>query len=534
MGLVADVVGTDLVGAAVAKANVLAADPSRIRRAGEIRLDPASIPADVFSKARSSLAKHPSGPHAAAACIEAVENATRLPLAEGLAKERELFLKAAQTPYAKALQYAFFAERMAANIPDIGPDVKTREVRTVGVLGAGTMGTGIAIAFLQSGFPVTVVETKQDALDRGIARIRETIEGNVKRGRLSADAGQKILAAVKPSLSIADLADADLVIEAVFENMGIKKEVFSKLDAACKPGAILATNTSTLDVDEIAASTKRPHDVIGLHFFSPANIMRLLEIVRGAETSKEVLATAMAVSKRINKVGVVAGVCFGFIGNRMVEAYMEEVQAMLLEGATPQDIDAAYESWGFAMGPLAVMDLAGMDVGWRIRKEHPISEERRNLYRVTDALVESGRHGQKTGKGIYIYGADRKRSVDPTVADLFRAEAARQGIAHRNGISAEEIVERGLLRLINTGAQILDEGIASRASDIDTIYLNGYGFLAWRGGPMWQADHMGLAAVAAKIKDYEKKYGGRWQIAPLIERLAASGSSFAANDKKSR
>jgi 3-hydroxyacyl-CoA dehydrogenase len=440
----------------------------------------------------------------------------------------------AQTPYARALQYAFFAERQAANIPGIRPDVSLRDVKSVGVLGAGTMGAGIAISFLQAGFPVTVVETTQDALDKGVARIRETIAANVSRGRITADAGQKILAGLQPSLSIDAFAGADLVIEAVFENMAVKKDVFGRLDAICKPGAILATNTSTLDVDEIAQATKRPQDVLGLHFFSPANIMRLLEIVRGAKTSDEVLATAMAISKKIGKVGVVAGVCFGFIGNRMVEAYMEEVQAMLLEGATPQDIDSAYEAWGFAMGPLAVMDLAGMDVGWRIRKEHAIPDERRRLYRVTDALVESGRHGQKTGKGIYLYGADRKRTVDPSVADMFRAEAARQGIAHRNGIPAEEIVERGLLRLINTGAQILDEGIALRASDIDTIYLNGYGFLAWRGGPMWQADAMGLKEVAAKIKGYAAKHGARWTIAPIIERLAAEGSTFAQMDKAKR
>ncbi|MBV1696420.1 MAG: enoyl-CoA hydratase/isomerase family protein [Hyphomicrobiales bacterium] len=534
IGLVSEVVDGDVVAAAVSRAEAMAAQAGSIRRSSERAIDMSKVPADLFAKARAAAARHPSGPVAAMQCIASVEAATQLPFREGMKKERENFMVCAQTPYARALQYAFFAERQAANIPGIGPDVKLRDVKSVGVLGAGTMGAGIAIAFLQAGFPVTVVETKQDALDRGVARIRETIEGNVKRGRITADAGQKILAGLKPSLAIDAFASTDLVIEAVFENMAIKKEVFGKLDAACKPGAILATNTSTLDVDEIAQAIKRPQDVLGLHFFSPANIMRLLEIVRGAKTSDEVLATAMAISKKIGKVGVVAGVCFGFIGNRMVEAYMEEVQAMLLEGATPQDIDSAYEAWGFAMGPLAVMDLAGMDVGWRIRKEHAIPDERRRLYRVTDALVESGRHGQKTGKGIYLYGADRKRTVDPSVADMFRAEAARQGIAHRNGIPAEEIVERGLLRLINTGAQILDEGIALRASDIDTIYLNGYGFLAWRGGPMWQADAMDLKEVAAKIKGYEAKHGARWKIAPIIERLAAEGSTFAQVDKAKR
>ena len=310
--------------------------------------------------------------------------------------------------------------------------------------------------------------------------------------------------------------------------MDVKRDVFAKLDAIAKPGAILATNTSTLDVDQIATATKRPGDVLGLHFFSPANIMRLLEIVRGKATAPDVLATAMAMAKRIGKVGAVSGVCFGFIGNRMVEAYLEEVQAMLLEGASAQDIDSAHEAWGWAMGPLAVMDLAGMDVGWRIRQEHKFSDERMRLYRVTDALVVSGRHGQKTGAGTYLYGADRKRTADPKVIALFRAEAAKQGITQRNAITAEEIVERTLLRLINTGAGILEDRIAARASDIDTIYLNGYGFAAWRGGPMWQADFIGTDVVAEKIRAYEKKYGARWALSPLLGTLAAEKKTFAS------
>jgi 3-hydroxyacyl-CoA dehydrogenase len=348
---------------------------------------------------------------------------------------------------------------------------------------------------------------------------------------LTAEQGAAMAKNVTPSLDMASLGTVDLVIEAVFESMAIKKEVFGKLDQICKPGAILASNTSTLDVDEIAASTKRPQDVLGLHFFSPANIMRLLEIVRGKATADDALATAMALSKKINKVGVVSGVCFGFIGNRMLENYGEEVQAMLLEGATAAEVDKALESWGWAMGPLAVMDLAGIDVGWRIRKEHAISDERRRLYRVTDAIADAGRYGQKTGAGYYKYGADRKRVEDPEVTAMFRAEAAKQGIEPRNGIPAEEIVERTLLRLINSGADVLDEGIATRASDIDTIYINGYGFQAWRGGPMWQADLMGLETVAERIKFYETKYGERWKIAGLIERLAKDGGTFAALDK---
>jgi 3-hydroxyacyl-CoA dehydrogenase len=531
LGFVDQVADGDVVAAAVAFANDLVAKGTGPRRASEIKIDAATLTPDLFDKRRAAVARHPSGPVAAKACIEAVEGAVTKDFASGLKREVDLCIECMGTPYAKALQYAFFAERQAGNIPGIGASVALREIKSVGVLGAGTMGTGITLAFLQAGIPVTIVEMKQEPLDKGVQRIRETIEGNVKRGRMTAEQGAAIAKSLTPSLDMASFATVDLVIEAVFESMAVKLDVFGKLDAICKPGAILASNTSTLDVDAIAAATKRPQDVLGLHFFSPANIMRLLEIVRGKATADDVLATAMALSKRINKVGVVSGVCFGFIGNRMLESYGEEVQAMLLEGATPADVDKALESWGWAMGPLAVMDLAGIDVGWRIRKEHAISAERKRLYRVTDAIADSGRFGQKTGAGYYKYGSDRKRVEDPEVTAMFRAEAARQGIEPRNGIPAEEIVERTLLRLVNTGAEILDEGIALRASDIDTIYLNGYGFLAWRGGPMWQADAMGLAKVAERIKFYEAKYGERWKVAALIERLAKDGGTFAGLDK---
>ena len=493
-------------------------------------VDVTALPADLFDKRRSALARHPSGPVAARACVDAVEASTKLSFVDGSKREIELIQECLATPYARALQYAFFAERQAANIPGAGAGVKTRDVRSVGVLGAGTMGTGISLAFLQAGLPVTIVETTQVPLDKGVARIRETIESNVKRGRITAEQGAAIASNLTASLDMQSLSTADLVIEAVFESMAIKKEVFGKLDQICKSGAILASNTSTLDVDEIAQATTRPQDVLGLHFFSPANIMRLLEIVRGKATANDALATAMALSKKINKVGVVSGVCFGFIGNRMLESYGEEVQAMLLEGATPADVDKALEGWGWAMGPLAVMDLAGIDVGWRIRKEHKFSDERMRLYRVTDALADKGRFGQKTGAGYYKY-VDRKRIEDPDVTAMFRAEAAKQGIEPRNGIPAEELIERTLLRLVNSGAEILEEGIAMRASDIDTVYLNGYGFQAWRGGPMWQADAMGLAKVAERIKFYEGKYGERWKVAPLIERLARDGGTFAGWDK---
>lgn len=529
-GLADRVVDGDVVAAAVAFAREAVATDQGPRPVSAKRIEPASVPADLFDKKRASLGKHPSGPMAASHCIAAVEAAVGSDYKSGVAREKALFAELAASPYAKALQYAFFAERKAADIPDIGKDVKPRPVDTIGVVGAGTMGVGITLAFLQAGLPVTVVEMRQEALDRGIARIRETIETNVKRGRLTREKADKLLAGLTGSLDMADLANADFIIEAVFEKMAVKQEVFRRIDAVAKQGAVLASNTSTLDVDQIAAVTRRPEDVLGTHFFSPANIMRLLEVVRGAKTAKDALATAMAVARRINKVGVVAGVCFGFIGNRMVEAYLEEVQAMLLEGATPAEIDGALEAWGLAMGPNAMMDLAGIDVGYLIRREHPLTEERRRLYRVTDKISEMGRHGQKTGAGYYKYEG-RTRIADEAIVAMFEEEARAQHI-NRRTLPPEEIVERCLLRLANEGALLLDDGIALRASDIDTIYLTGYGFPAWRGGPMWQIEHaIGLEATAARIRAYETRYGARWALAPLIDRLAKDGASLAKAGK---
>ena len=469
---------------------------------------------------------------AAKAAISAVEAATQLAIDAGSERERTLFRELAVSPYARALQYAFFAERQAANLPGVGPKAKLREVKTVGILGAGTMGAGITLAFLNAGFPVTIVETAQEALDKGVARIKDTLSANAKRGRITAAQAADRLAKLTPSLELGDLGQADLIIEAVFENMALKKEVFGKLDKIAKAGAIIATNTSTLDVDAIAAETKRPQDVVGLHFFSPANIMRLLEIVRAEKTADDVMATSMAIAKRIGKVGVQAGVCDGFVGNRMLAAYGGEVQAMSLEGAMPQEIDGAFEGWGMAMGPLAVSDLAGLDVGYRIRKERKLTGEAARNARIPDRIVEMGRHGQKTGAGYYKYDENRKRMVDPEIEALIRAEAEALQIKQRP-IPADEIVERSLLRLANEGAKILEEGIALRASDIDTMYLNGYGFPAWRGGPMWQVDNViGLKTAAERIKAYEAKYGARWKIAPLLEKLAAEGGSFAKLDAK--
>jgi 3-hydroxyacyl-CoA dehydrogenase len=529
-GLIDTIADGDVLTAAIALARAQIGKPPR--RTGEKKIDPAAIPAGLFEKARA-LARHPSGPIAPKAAIDAVEASTSLGIAEGSARERQLFREAAASPYARALQYAFFAERQAANLPGISEKVKQREVATVGILGAGTMGTGITIAFLNGGYPVTIVETSAEALDRGVGRIKDTLSANAKRGRITEAQAADRVAKLTPSLAIDDLDKVDLIIEAVFENMALKKEVFQKLDRIAKPGAIIATNTSTLDVDQIAAVTKRPQDVVGLHFFSPANIMRLLEIVRGKKTADDVMATSMAIAKRIGKVGVQAGVCDGFVGNRMLAAYGGEVQAMLLEGAMPQEIDGALETWGMAMGPLAVSDLAGLDVGYRIRKERKLTGEAAQHARVADKIVEMGRHGQKTGAGYYKYDAGRKRQVDPEIEALIRAEAEALQIKQRR-IPPEEIVERSLLRLANEGARILEEGIALRAGDIDTMYLNGYGFPAWRGGPMWQADHMGLGKVAERIRAYEGRYGQRWKIAPLIVKLAEEGGSFADYDRKQK
>lgn len=529
-GLIDKVVDSDVVGAAVAFAREQVGKTPR--RIGEQKVG--KVTAGMFDKARASIGRHPSGPVAPKAAIDAVEAATTMALSEGNAKERALFREAAASPYARALQYAFFAERQAANLPGVGPDTKLRDVKTVGILGAGTMGTGIGLAFLNAGYPLTIVETTQEALDKGVQRIKDTLDANVKRGRATEAQAADRFARVTPSLKLEDLGSSDLIIEAVFENMALKKEIFAKLDKIAKPGAIIATNTSTLDVDEIAAETKRPQDVVGLHFFSPANIMRLLEIVRAEKTAPDVMATSMAIAKKIGKVGVQAGVCDGFVGNRMLASYGGEVQAMNLEGAMPQEIDGALEKWGMAMGPLAVSDLAGLDVGYRIRKERKLTGEAAQHARIPDKIVEMGRLGQKTGAGYYKYDESRKRQVDPEIEALIKSEAEALQIKQRS-IPADEIVERSLLRLANEGAKILQEGIALRASDIDTMYLNGYGFPAWRGGPMWQVDNViGMKKAAERIKAYEAKYGARWKIAPLIEKLAAEDGTFAALDAKKK
>ena len=462
-------------------------------------------------------------------CVDAVENATKLKFDDALAKEREIFINLMQTPECKALRHIFAAERAASKIPDVGSDVKPRAVNKVAVIGAGTMGGGISMNFLNAGIPVTILETKQEALDRGLATIRKNYESQVKRGKLKQDKYDQRMALLTPTLKYEDIADADLVIEAVFEEMGVKEQVFKKLDEVMKPGAILASNTSTLDVDKIAAFTKRPQDVVGMHFFSPANVMKLLEVVRGAKTAKDVLATVMAIAKKIRKTAVVSGVCDGFIGNRMIEQYSRQAGFLLEEGATPQQVDKAIEKFGFAMGPFRMGDLAGNDIGWAIRKRRAVEHPDMKYSRSADLLCEMGRYGQKTGAGWYDYQPGKRDAIpSKLVEEMVEKHRKDQGITPRK-ISDQEIVERLVYSLVNEGARIVEDGIASKASDIDMVYLTGYGFPIWRGGPMKYADQMGLFNVAESMKRFARNPNDDakfWQPAPLLAKLVAEGKTF--------
>ena len=462
-------------------------------------------------------------------CVDAVENATKLKFDDALAKEREIFIYLMQTPECKALRHIFAAERAASKIPDVGSDVKPRAVNKVAVIGAGTMGGGISMNFLNAGIPVTILETKQEALDRGLATIRKNYESQVKRGKLKQDKYDQRMALLTPTLKYEDIADADLVIEAVFEEMGVKEQVFKKLDEVMKPGAILASNTSTLDVDKIAAFTKRPQDVVGMHFFSPANVMKLLEVVRGAKTAKDVLATVMAIAKKIRKTAVVSGVCDGFIGNRMIEQYSRQAGFLLEEGATPQQVDKAIEKFGFAMGPFRMGDLAGNDIGWAIRKRRYVEKPDMKYSKTADLLCEMGRYGQKTGAGWYDYQPGKRDAIpSKLVEEMVEKHRKDQGITPRK-ISDQEIVERLVYSLVNEGARIVEDGIASKASDIDMVYLTGYGFPIWRGGPMKYADQMGLFNVAESMKRFARNPNDDakfWQPAPLLAKLVAEGKTF--------
>lgn len=503
-----------------------------IKRTRDLTVDPATAPAELFEQFRQGIKKQARGFFAPERCIQAVEAAVTLPLDEGLTREGELFMECMQSPQARAQQHFFFAERAAGHVADFDKSTPVRDIKRVGVIGAGTMGGGIAMNFANVGIPVTMLEIKQDALDKGLALIRKNYENSAKKGKLTAEQVEERMALLQGTTEYADLADVDLVIEAVFEKMEIKQQVFRTLDEVCKPGAILASNTSTLDVNEIAAATSRPEDVIGLHFFSPANVMKLLEVVKAQKTSPEVIKTSMQLAKTIRKVAVLVGVCFGFVGNRMIEGYSREANRLLLEGAKPEQIDKVIYDFGLPMGPFTMGDMAGLDIGYFVR------ESRREFIKhdpsycvVADRMVEQGRVGLKVGKGAYLYEQGSRTPIpDPEVLEVAKQEAERLGVEQR-AISDQEILERIIFPLINEGALILEEGIAAKSSDIDVIYVYGYGFPVYRGGPMKFADEFGVDKVykaICKYRDQLGQYGKDWfEPAPLLKQLAEQGKSFA-------
>ena len=526
-GIVDRLIEDDLLAGAVAFAREVAGKSAPKTRERDEKLGNVADNVQIFSSARETAAKKQRGLLAPVAAISAVEAATKMPFEEGCKVEQKLFIDCLFSQQSKSLIHVFFSEREVNKIPDIPKETPIIPVRSAAVVGAGTMGGGIAMALANAGVPVLLKEADQAALDRGLATIQLNYANSVKRGRFPQQVAEERLKRITPTLIYDDFSSVDLVIEAVFEGMALKKEIFKELDRVCKPGAILASNTSTLSIDEIASSTSRPDFVIGTHFFSPANVMRLLEIVRGKASSKEVIATCMQLSKSLGKVGVLVGNCRGFVGNRMFGPYRREAQFLVEEGAGIEAVDQALFGFGMAMGPLATGDLAGLDVGWRIRKEYrhlevpgirqPFAEDR---------LCELGRYGQKTGAGWYKYDDQRRATPDPLVTELVRKWVDEAGIAQRQ-ISTGEITDRCLYALVNEGARILEEGYALRASDIDIIYLNGYGFPAHRGGPMWYADTVGLKQVCDRVSGFHRQHGEIWRPAPLLKRLADEGKRFA-------
>lgn len=531
-GIVDEIVDGDLLAGAIAFARSVADKKPPKTSERTDRLADAAANEAAIAAAHDAAHKRLRGQTAPHAAIDAVDAAWRLPFQEGCRKEAELFAACLAGDQSKALIHAFFGERTVSKIPGIGKDVPVLPVRQAAIVGAGTMGGGIAMVYANAGIPVRLKDTTQEALDRGMATIRRNYENSVKRGRFTQDYANQRLALITPQLSWDGFEQADIVVEAVFENMELKKQVFAEIDGIAKADAILASNTSTLDIDAIAAATKRPEWVIGHHFFSPANVMRLLEIVRGKATGNTVIATSMDLAKKLRKVGVLVGNCRGFVGNRMFAPYCRESIFLVEEGNTPERVDGALYRYGMAMGPLAVQDLAGLDVGWRIRKEYKHLETPGVRYAELDSLLcEQGHYGQKTGKGFFVYDADRKASPHAAVMAMAAEYAAKAGIERREA-SEEEIVERCVYALVNEGAQLLEEGFALRSVDIDIVYLNGYGFPAWRGGPMKYADLTGLDKVCAKIREFGDRFGHPfWKPAPLLEKLAAEGATFSAYDK---
>ncbi|MDA0225325.1 MAG: 3-hydroxyacyl-CoA dehydrogenase NAD-binding domain-containing protein, partial [Proteobacteria bacterium] len=533
-GLVDEIVTGDLLEGAIAFAKKLVAEGKGPRRIRDMK---ANLEGDVkafFATARAEVAKASKNYPAPLEIVACAEAAATLPFDEGRKEERRRFEILVNGIESKALRHMFFAERQTTKIPDVPADTAVRPIKSVAVIGAGTMGGGISMSFANVGLPVTTPETRQEALDRGFATMKKNYAGTVAKGRLKQDEADKRMALLTPSLKMEDAKDADIVIEAVFERMDVKQEIFKKLDAIMKPGAILATNTSTLDVDAIAAVTRRPQDVIGTHFFSPANVMRLLEIVRGKATAKDVLATTLKLGKTIKKLPVVSGVCDGFIGNRMLEKYGQQSLFLIDEGASPQQVDAVCKAWGLAMGPFTMGDMAGLDIGW-VRKRRYVERPNFVYSKVGDRICEAGRYGQKTGKGWYRYDAgNRTPIVDPEAEAIIAAYRKEASVPQRK-IEDSEIIERLIYALVNEAANILEEGIALRASDIDMVYLTGYGFPMFRGGPMFYASTVGLAKVAEAITRFQDGYeGGVWKLSPLLKRLAAEGKSFSDYDAEKK
>jgi 3-hydroxyacyl-CoA dehydrogenase len=526
-GLVERIVDRGSFDGVLAFAKEVAARPSHPNlRDRKVAVPTGADAAAMFAAARAEVAKQARGLPAPLKCVDAVEAAVTRPFDEGLGFERGLFIELVQSPESKALRHAFFAERAAAKIPDVPEDTPTRAIRTAAVIGFGTMGGGIAMSFANAGIPVTVYEKERAALDRGLATCRRNWEATAKKGRMSMEEVERRMALLKPTLDFPALRDADIVIEAAFEDMIVKQDLFSRLDSTMKRGAILATNTSTLDVDQIAAATSRPQDVIGTHFFSPANVMRLLEVVRGAKTSKEVLATVMQLGKRLKKVAVVSGVCDGFIGNRMLEQYIRQSLFLVDEGASPQQVDKAMYAFGMAMGPFAMYDMAGMDIGYAIRQRRYVEKPHITYSRLADRVVEMGRLGQKTAKGWYRYEPGNRTPLPDPEIDLLIASYRAEIAVTPRAVSDEEVVQRCVYALVNEGAKILEEGIALRASDIDVVYLAGYGFPVAKGGPMFHAQQVGLDSVVAAMKRFAGNPNADpafWQPAPLLVEAAKSG-----------
>lgn len=511
--------GASLEEDAVAFAGRLVAAGGAVRRIRDLpaRVPDGFTPAEFADAYRRKNARKLRNVHAPNEIIHCVEAAMTLPFDEGLALESKLFHELVEGPQSVAMRYAFFAERKAAKLPDATEKPDVGAIRSIGIIGAGTMGTGIGMAFANAGLAVTIVETRAEALAAGLANVRRTYERSAARGRMTAQEAERRIALFTGKLELDALADCDLIVEAAFEEMSVKTGIFSALDKIAKPGAILASNTSYLDIDRIAATTARPQSVLGMHFFSPANIMRLVEVVRGAKTDPQVVATAMAVARAIGKVGVVVGVCHGFVGNRMLEKRQQEADRLILEGATPWDVDRVLYDFGMPMGPFAMADLAGLDLGW--------TREASTGRTVNERLCEADRRGQKNGAGYYDYDAERKPSPSPLVEQIVRDVADAAGVVRRE-IGDEEILDRLLLSMINEGARILEERKAARASDIDVIWINGYGWPAYRGGPMFHAEQTGLAKVVDRLRSLEASHGERFRPAPLLERLAASGGSL--------